>query len=226
MKAMGLLSMLGGGGKPSDEEMQKRYQGMKESHIKRQGGMPDSPVPGASQVAYQSNSDYSIGDIAPAIRNDRKGNRYIADPHGAGDYKFNERTGAWMAPGGKTLMLTEATAPPAAEASGGQAAAPVNEDWRKSVRPTVNQLGDPVDTSGQMGDTYDKMTAWRPISSDGQGGVQNMNPLANPNNWLHNTPAEHQAVPNPGVYVNNGIYSMLDQPVIQDKKRNPYSMIG
>ena len=163
MKAMGLLSMLGGGGKPSDEEMQKNWQSMKESHIKKRGGMPDSPVPGASQVAYAStNSDYSLGDIAPVIRNDRKGNRYIADPHGSGDYKFNERTGAWMAPGGKTLMLTEATAPPAAEASGGQAAAPVNEDWRKSVRPTVNQLGDPVDTSGQMGDTYDKMTAWRP----------------------------------------------------------------
>jgi hypothetical protein len=225
MKAMGLLSLLGGGGKPSDEEMQNRYKKMEESYINRQGGMPDSPVPGASQVSYQSNSDYSIGDVAPTIRNDKNGNRYIPDPHGAGNYKFNERAGAWMAPGGKTIMLTEATAPPAAP-SGGQPAAPVNEDWRKSIRPPVTQPSDPVNTSGQMGDTYDNMMSWSPISSDGQGGVQNMNPLADPNNWLHNTPPQHQAVPNPGTYVNNGIYGMLEQPAIQNKKRNPYSMIG
>ena len=223
---MGLLNLVGGGGKPSDEEMQKRYQNLKESYIERQGGMPDSPVPGASQVAYQSNSDYSIGDIAPVIRTDRKGNKYISDPQGGSDYRFNERTGAWNAGGGKTLMLTEATAPPAAPSGGQPAAAPKDEDWRKSVRPTVTQPSDPVGTSGQMGDTYDNMIAWEPISSDGQGGIQKMNPLVDPNNWLHNTPVEHQAVPNPGAYVNNGIYGMLEQPVIQNKKRNPYSMIG
>jgi len=227
MKSMGLLSLLGGGGKPSDEEMQKRYQGMKESYIKRQGGMPESPAPGASQVAYASSAaNYSLGDISPTIQTDRKGNRYIRDPHGGSDYRFNERTGAWHAGGGKTLMLTEAKAPEAPSGGASAPAAPANEDWRKSVRPTVNQLSDPVDTSGQMGDTYDNMMAWSPISSDGQGGIQQMNPLVDPNTWGHNTPTQHQGVPTPGVYTNGNIYGMLDQPLIQNKKQNPYSMIG
>lgn len=202
--------------KPSDEEMQKNYQNLKESYIKRQGGMPDSPVPGASQVAYQSNSDYSIGDIAPTIRHDRKGNRYIADPHGSGDYRFNERTGAWMAPGGKTLMLTEAAPASAApDAAPIGAPPPLKADWRDNIDMTQGEgsagSGDGLTTDQIVDNTG--MNNWMAMGPQTAG--QHINPLVDPANWQYQVNPQHQQVRNLGTYKNPMLDEWMSTPFSQ-----------
>jgi predicted RNA-binding protein YlxR (DUF448 family) len=49
------------------------------------------------------------------------------------------------------------------------------------------------------------MMDWRPISSDGNGGTQPMNPLVDPKNWLVNIDPKHQETRDMGIYVNPAI---------------------
>ncbi len=70
--------------------------------------------------------------------------------------------------------------------------------------PGEGDISDPgVNTEDILGDTYDHMYNWNPISSDGQGGTQPTNPLVDPNNWLHQTVP--QPIVDPGTYINPNI---------------------
>ena len=181
--------------KPSDEEMQKRYKAREESYIKRQGGIPESSVPGAAQVSYVQNADYNIGDVAPTIRTDKRGRKYIASPQGNGDMYFNERTGAYQGREGQQIMIRPGT--PAQEEGGGGGQAPVVE----AISEGYVDYGSPGNTYVAGGSEIvnrQPMDDWRPTARNSNGGGS-YNPLVNPVNWMHNP--DPLQVRNVGTYI-------------------------
>ncbi len=190
--------------KPSDEEMKKRWADKAASYADRRGGVPDPSVPGASQVIWAQSgggSGLEFGDIAPTIHTDRSGRKYIKNPHGAGDYRFSERTGAWMAPGGDQIMLSEAT--PVQANNGGGGGGGGNKPDPKGPPGTVVRRPDDTNQVVAGGDQIvnsQMMYDWRPTARNSNGGAA-YNPLVNPVNWLHNP--EPIKVRNMGTYIVN-----------------------
>lgn len=68
-----------------------------------------------------------------------------------------------------------------------------------------SEPGQGVGTPEIMGDTYNNMMDWRPVSRGMNGGTQSMNPLVDPNAWLHQVNPAH-TVPRPvGTYIENDL---------------------
>ena len=56
-----------------------------------------------------------------------------------------------------------------------------------------------------MGNTYDNMMDWRPVSRGMNGGTQTMNPLVDPNAWIYQINPQY-TVPKPvGTYIENDL---------------------
>ncbi len=96
-----------------------------------------------------------------------------------------------------------------------------------SIIPTQNSTiaaQQPGTTASIMGDTYSAGIDWRPISSDGQGGIQQENPLVTQGNWMHQVNPYYQQYNDPGIYVTNqGLLSSNPQ---SSTSYNPYSLLG
>lgn len=143
-------------------------------------------------------------------------------------FKWNEKTGDYRSDGGgiaRIAKIPQQSVAPAPSGGGGGGTKPPT-DWRKQVRPTEQ----PTDIDGAteqdiMGNTYDNMVNWTPISSDGQGGTQHINPLVDPLSWMYQpNPAHQVAFNDPGVYVNPQV-GML-QNSWSKTSSNPYSLLG
>lgn len=173
--------------KPSDEEMKKRWADRASSYADKRGGVPDSSVPGASQVIWAQGgggSGYEFGDIAPTIHSDKSGRKYIRNPHGAGDYNFNERTGAWVAPGGDMLMLSEATPVEVSNGGGGGGGNPAAVAKSKPGYVNYDSANGNLVSAGTETIVNRKpMDDWRPTARNSNGGGV-YNPLVNPTNWM------------------------------------------
>ena len=144
-------------------------------------------------------------------------------------FKWNEKTGDYRSHGGGIMKIGDIPQAQAAAPSGGGRPNPPSKkkpDWRDDVRDPVNMPGPGATTGDIMGDTYDNMMNWQPISSDGQGGVQGMNPLVDPNAWLHQVDPQYQQYNNPGIYVNPGVAGMLNGQPQATQSSNPYSLLG
>lgn len=144
-------------------------------------------------------------------------------------FKWNEKTGDYRSNGGGIMSIAEipqAQAAAAPSGGGGKPPPKKKPDWRDDVRDPVNMPGPGVTTGDIMGDTYDNMMNWQPISSDGQGGIQGMNPLVDPNAWLHQVDPQYQQYNNPGIYVNPGVAGMLNGQPQATQSSNPYSLLG
>jgi hypothetical protein len=99
-----------------------------------------------------------------------------------------------------------------------------NPDIKPSPIPGITPTG-PADTATILGDTYDYMYNWRPVTP-GQG----MNPLVDPNAWLHQVDPKWQRIRDPGIYVNPAInVGMMPQQARATNatmSRNTYSLLG
>jgi len=109
-------------------------------------------------------------------------------------------------------------------------AAPTAPTAPPTPKPTIvgatdTPIEDPATTASIMGDTYDTMLDWRPISSDGQGGTQTMNPLVDPNAWLHQIDPQYQQYNAPGRYISQQMEGLL-APIQGSVSQNPYSLLG
>ena len=117
----------------------------------------------------------------------------------AGTYTYNPQTGNYHDHGGNIISLgkAEAQAPTSGGGGGGN-----KKPTPETTKPTVPGAHGPADSETILGDTYDHMFDWEPISSDGEGGTQEMNPLVDPNAWFHEidpkyaTPTYSNAPPN------------------------------
>ena len=168
--------------KPSDEEMKKAWADRAQSYADKRGGVPDPSAPGASQVIWAQHgggSGHEFGDIAPTIHTDKSGRRYIKNPHGAGDFRFNERTGAWQAPGGDALMISEAT--PVAVDNGGGSPQAVPQQQQGYV--DYGNVGNTMSGGTETIVNRQPMDDWRPTARNSNGGGV-YNPLVNPTNWM------------------------------------------
>jgi len=190
--------------KPSDEEVKKAWADRAKSYADKRGGVPDPSAPGASQVIWAQHgggSGYEFGDVAPTIHTDKSGRKYIKNPHGAGDFRYSERTGAWQAPQGDMLMLSDATPVQTSNEGGGGGNKP-NPDNNTPPGTVVKKPGDTnqVVAGGDQIVNSQMMYDWRPTARNSNGGGV-YNPLVNPVNWLHNP--DPIQVRNMGTYVVN-----------------------
>ena len=98
-----------------------------------------------------------------------------------------------------------------------------------SIIPTTNSTiaaQQPGTTRTIMGDTYDAGIDWRPISSDGQGGIQQENPLVTQANWMHQVNPYYQNYYDPGIYVNPQLNQGMLSYQSPTTSNNPYSLLG
>ncbi len=187
-------------GKPSQEEMQARYRALAERSVLKNGELPTVPA-GTQQVIYGQNQNslgLNYGDTAPTIL-ERNGRKYFYNPIGGNDYVFNERTGAFHAGGGDGGILMFSPAKKVEEdnkqtssnnsGGGGGGGGDDNGDddkKPKSEKPTVTYarpkkkvLGNKVASKTILGDTYDSMVNYNPVTTG-----QPQNTLVDPSNWL------------------------------------------
>ena len=117
-----------------------------------------------------------------------------------GKFTFNPITGRYHNDGGDIVDLGQIAQQVQAESEGGGGQVPT------PTNPVVGQdeMIDPGSTTEDVVGGYQNMMNWSPISQQiGGGGIQGMNPLADPNNWMHQlTP---QPVRSPGRYIGQGI---------------------
>ncbi len=202
--------------KPSQEEMQARYRAMAERSVLRNGELPPAPA-GSQQVIYGQNQNslgLNYGDV-PSFSIARNGRKYIRNPHGSGDYFFDERTGAWRAPGdgGGILMFSPAKAQAEDEdedgngsGNGGNGGGDDNDDDKKPkpkpkpekptvtyARPNKKVIGHKTDQSTILGTTYDDMVNYQPVTPG-----QKKNSLVNVGNWMVKLNPEHSLAKDPG----------------------------
>jgi len=139
-----------------------------------------------------------------------------------GLYYGNYGQGGGGTGGGISMGLAAAPEPVAAPT-----AAPTAPPTPKPtiVGATDTPIEDPATTASILGDTYDKMLDWRPISRDGQGGTQTMNPLVDPNAWLTQIDPQYQQYNDPGRYVSPRMAGLLE-PIQGSVSQNPYSLLG
>jgi hypothetical protein len=112
---------------------------------------------------------------------------------------------------------------------------------KKPKKPIISDPGHIPPGGGKttpdiMGDTWDNMMDWRPISSDGNGGTQPMNPTVDPRHWLHGVDPKYQETRDMGIYVNPAIaqqQAMAQQGMLAQSampthttSTNPYSLLG
>lgn len=189
-------------GKPSQEEMQARYRALAEQSVLKNGELPTVPA-GTQQVIYGQNQNslgLNYGDAAPTIL-ERNGRKYFYNPHGSGDYVFNERTGAYHAPGGEGGILMFSPAKKAEEEdkkqasssnsggsgdsggddedSGGDNPPPKKKPKISYQRPNKKVLGNKVSSKTILGDSYNSMVNYTPVTAG-----QKKNSLVNTGNWM------------------------------------------
>lgn len=179
------------------------------------------------------------------MQTDRKGRQFFTtdssgDPQSV--YMQNPHNGKWfgnygkggMGTGNTGISLGQVQATPAASPGGGgekkkKPRPDPNKDIRPSPTPGKYPTG-PADTGTILGDTYDHMYDWRPISSNGQGGTQPMNPLVDPNAWLHQVDPKWGQINDPGIYVNpaiqQGMLAANQSAQTGSMSMNPYSLLG
>lgn len=213
-------------GKPSQEEMQARYRAMAERSVLRNGELPSAPS-GTQQVIYgqgMNSLGLNYGDVAPTII-ERNGRKFIRNPHGAGDYVFSERTGAYHAPGGGgdggILMFSPAKESEEDEdedkkqasssdsggsggsGSGGSGGGGGNNNDQGTgtyARPKKKVLGNKVSSKTILGDTYGSMVNYNPVTTG-----QPQNSLVNTGNWMVQLDPNNALAADPGqvTYGNN-----------------------
>ena len=151
------------------------------------------------------------------------GDAYYEDPDQPGRFRKNTRRHDYI---DVEAYAPQAAAPSGGGGGGGGTPDKPKADWRDDVRPTTQ----PTAANGAtvqdiMGNTYDNMVNWTPISSDGQGGTQHINPLVDPLAWMAQpNPAHQVAFNDPGVYVNPQVGGILTD--LQKQSQNPYSLLG
>jgi len=194
-------------GKPSQEEMQARYRALAERSVLRNGELPTVPA-GTQQVIYGQNQNslgLNYGDAAPTIL-ERNGRKYFYNPIGGNDYVFNERTGAFHSGGsdGGILMFSPAkkaeedeeednkqTASNNSGGSGGSGGGgsggggnngggnDTDQGTVTYARPNKKVLGHKVASKTILGDSYDSMVNYNPVTTG-----QPQNSLVNTGNWM------------------------------------------
>lgn len=196
------------------------FHGKPGDSVRITGGVSGSGLysPQASGIA---NQNYNIMDNG----------RIVVNP-GVEEYQWNDKLKRYDAVSGKGrgYLLAEqvnAPAPDQKESGGGGSPEASTQEIKPGYveqRPGSQGLTTPQ----MMGDTYDKMMDWRPISSDGSGGVQKMNPLADPGQFIHMANPAHQATKPVGTYINPNIQPqglLVATPQFK-KSQNPYSLLG
>ncbi len=230
---MGLLSGLLGGPEPKTAE---ELEAQSEANNLKASEMAAGPSYKVTDVHDSVGFDGgwrhdSVGqDIN--MQTDRKGRQFFRTDN-TGDPQsiwMKGRDGKWfgnygqggMGTGGSGISLGQVQAAPAVVA-----AAPTPPPTPKPtiVGATDTPIEDPATTASIMGDTYDTMLDWRPISSDGQGGTQTMNPLVDPNAWLHQIDPQYQQYNDPGRYISPQMEGLL-APIQGSVSQNPYSLLG
>lgn len=210
-------------GKPSQEEMQARYRALAERSVLKNGELPTVPA-GTQQVIYGQNQNslgLNYGDAAPTIY-ERNGRKFIRNPHGAGDYVLNERTGAYHAPGGDgaggILMFSPAKKAEEDEeednkqassnnsggsGGGGGGGGDDNGDDDKNPkpekptvtygRPNKKVIGHKTDQKTILGSNYNDMVNYQPVTPE-----QKKNSLVNVGKWMVKLNPEHSLAKDPG----------------------------
>jgi hypothetical protein len=208
--------------KPSREEMQARYRAAAERSILKNGELPTVPA-GTQQVIYTPYNGLGLnyGDVAPTII-ERNGRKFIRNPHGAGDYVFNERTGAYHAGGGDggILMFSPAKADEEDEDKkqssssgsggsggsggdnngGGGGGGNTDQGTVTYARPKKKVLGNKVALKTILGDSYNSMANYTPVTAG-----QPQNTLVNTGNWMVQLDPNNALAVDPGqvTYGNN-----------------------
>lgn len=212
-------------GKPSQEEMQARYRALAERSVLKNGELPTAPA-GTQQVIYGQNQNslgLNYGDTAPTIL-ERNGRKYFYNPIGGNDYVFNERTGAFHSGGedGGILMFSPAKKAEEDEdkdkkqsssggsggsggddnggGGGGGGGGNTDQGTVTYARPKKKVLGNKVASKTILGDTYDSMVNYNPVTTG-----QPQNSLVNTGNWMVNLNPNNALAVDPGqvTYGNN-----------------------
>jgi hypothetical protein len=108
-------------------------------------------------------------------------------------YTYNPQTGMYHQEGGNAVSLGQVetqTQAPTSSGGGGGKPPPKKpgpgDDKPPPWNPPPGTDPDQSGTNQSLGDqNVESMLGYEPISSDGEGGTQNLNPLADANNWLH-----------------------------------------
>jgi hypothetical protein len=200
-------------GKPSQEEMQARYKAMAERSVLKNGELPPAAA-GTQQVVYgqrMNSLGLNYGDVAPTII-ERNGRKFIRNPHGAGDYVLNERTGAFHAPGADGGILMFSPAKEAEEdedkkqsssggsggsgggnGSGGGGGNNNDQGTVTYARPKKKVLGNKVASKTILGDSYNSMANYTPVTAG-----QPQNTLVNTGNWMVDLNPDNALAVDPG----------------------------
>ena len=168
----------------------------------------------------------NYGDAAPTIY-ERNGRKYFYNPIGGNDYVYNERTGAFHSGGGDggILMFSPAkkveddededkqqssSGGSGGSGGGGNNGGGNNTDQGKVSyqRPNKKVLGHKVGSKTILGDTYDSMVNYNPVTTG-----QPQNSLVNTGNWMV------QLDPNNALAVDPGQVTYGNNVVL-----NPYSI--
>ena len=194
--------------------MQARYKAMAEQSVLKNGELPTVPE-GTQQVIYSPYNSLGLkyGDAAPTML-ERKGRKYFRNPIGGNDYVFNERTGAFHAAGGEGGILMFSPAKKAEEdeeedkkqtsssgsggggsGGGGNNGGGNNTDQGKVTyaRPNKKVLGHKVASKTILGNTYDSMVNYNPVTTG-----QPQNSLVNTNNWMVQLDPNNALATDPG----------------------------
>ena len=162
---------------------------------------------------------YTLGNGTRGFQGNDGTNYYLNEDNGR--WESNTRAADYYNLG--SIQAPAAAAPAARTAPGGKPKP--NKDYKPTPTPGVEDAG-PVGTEGIVGG-YDNMVDWRPISSNGAGGVQDMNSLVDPSNWVTQVDPQWQALNDPGIYVNPKLpQGMLQDEVEVQMSSNPYSLLG
>lgn len=201
-------------GKPSQEEMQARYKALAEQSVLKNGELPTVPA-GTQQVIYGQNQNslgLNYGDAAPTIL-ERNGRKYFYNPVGGNDYVYNERTGAFHSGGGDGGILMFSPAKKVEEdededkkqsSSGGSGdsggGGNTDQGTVTYARPKKKVLGHKVGSKTILGNTYDSMVDYNPVTTG-----QPQNTLVDPSNWLIKLDPNDALATDPGqvTYGNN-----------------------
>jgi len=128
------------------------------------------------------------------MKTDKKGRQYFTS-NDSGDpssvFYYNDHTGMWSSHGGSSYSIGQAHKQAPTESGGGgkpppKKKKPPTDTMPPAWNPPPGTDPDRSGTNQSLGDqNVESMLGYEPISSDGEGGTQNLNPLADANNWLH-----------------------------------------
>jgi len=136
--------------------------------------------------------------VGTEVMMDRTGNGFSIGPDISDKFYWNEKTGDYRSHGGGIAKIAEIPQAAAPEGGGGGGSEEPARQEGSVIYP--DGQGEVVDTgpTGGYANWQDAMFNYQPITHG-----QHLNPLVDPNQWVHTPEQQMGLLNNPGIYSNN-----------------------